>query len=67
MRGFLVILALILVLAGVAYLNLDSWIAILCIVAIVWLITLALSRVGDLMRGEDRSIDPRIPRNKNPE
>lgn len=67
MRGFIIIGVLVVALAVVGYLNMDSWIAIACLLGVIWLVGLALSRIGDNLGHKDLSIDSRkFPLDKNP-
>jgi hypothetical protein len=68
MRGFIVIAALIAVLGVVGWLNADSWIAVASLFLGVWLIGLAIRRVGDVLGHQDLSTDHRkFPLDKGPQ
>ncbi len=67
MRGFIVIAVIVAALAVIGWMNADSWIAVACLVAGVWLVVLAIGRVTDHLRHQDLSTDPRkFPLDKNP-
>lgn len=59
MRGFLIILALIVGLAVVGWMNAESWIAVACLAAVIFLVTVAIGQISDNLRHQDLSHDPR--------